>query len=116
MRLRLPRPSPITRDGDHLMAQLTGQGAFEVFPESSTAVFWKIVDAQATFTLGKDGRATSLTLHQNGRDLPAPQDPVKRKELCHPGEPRVMRTVDKPGMSGCDGGRAGWRGGFSLLT
>ena len=38
-------------------------------------MFWKVVDAQATFTLGKDGRATSLTLHQNGRDLPAPRIP-----------------------------------------
>jgi len=65
----------VTRDGEHLMAQLTGQGAFEIFPESQTAFFWKVVDAQATFTLGKDGRATSLTLHQNGRDLPAPRVP-----------------------------------------
>ena len=65
----------VTRDGAHLFAQLTGQGAFEVFPESPTEVFWKVVDAQATFTLGPDGRATSLTLHQNGRDLPAPRLP-----------------------------------------
>ena len=65
----------VTRDGDHLMAQLTGQGAFEVFPESPTEVFWKVVDAQATFILGKDGRATSLVLHQNGRDLPGPRAP-----------------------------------------
>ena len=63
----------VTRDGDHLMAQLTGQTAFEIFPESPTEVFWRVVDAQATFTLGKDGRAESLTLHQNGRDLPAPR-------------------------------------------
>ena len=61
----------ITRDGQRLMAQLTGQAAFEVFPESPTAVFWKVVDAQATFTLGPDGKATALTLHQNGRDVPA---------------------------------------------
>jgi D-alanyl-D-alanine-carboxypeptidase/D-alanyl-D-alanine-endopeptidase len=65
----------VTRDGEHLMAQLTGQGAFEVFPESPTEVFWKVVDAQASFTLGKEGRAESLTLHQNGRDLPAPRLP-----------------------------------------
>jgi CubicO group peptidase (beta-lactamase class C family) len=65
----------ITREGEHLYAQLTGQGRFEVFPSSLTEVFWKVVDAQATFTLGPDGRATALTLSQNGRDLPAPRVP-----------------------------------------
>jgi hypothetical protein len=65
----------ITRDGDHLFAQLTGQGRFEVFPESPTSVFWRVVDAQASFTLGPDGRATALTLHQNGANLPAARIP-----------------------------------------
>lgn len=65
----------LTRDGTHLMAQLTGQTAYEVFPDSPTSVFWKIVDAQLTFALGPDGRAASATLHQNGRDLPAPRAP-----------------------------------------
>ena len=64
-----------TRDGEHLMAQLSGQGAFEIFPESPTEVFWKVVDAQATFKLGPDGRAEGLILHQNGRDLPATRIP-----------------------------------------
>jgi len=61
----------VTRDGDRLFAQLTGQGAFEIFPESQAAFFWKVVDAQATFDIGPDGRATGLVLHQGGRDLPA---------------------------------------------
>jgi serine-type D-Ala-D-Ala carboxypeptidase/endopeptidase len=65
----------VIRDGDHLLAQLTGQSAFEIFPESPTEFFWKVVDAQATFVLGKDGRAETMTLHQNGRDTPAPRVP-----------------------------------------
>ena len=65
----------VAREGELLYAQLTGQGRLEVFPESPTTVFWKVVDAQATFTLGPDGRATALTLHQNGRNLPAPRIP-----------------------------------------
>jgi hypothetical protein len=65
----------ITREGERLYAQLTGQGRFEVFPESPTQVFWKVVDAQAAFTLDPDGRAMALTLRQNGRDLPAPRVP-----------------------------------------
>lgn len=60
----------ITRDGAHLFAQVTGQGRAEVFAESPTKFFWKIVDAQLTFQVGADGAATGLILHQFGRDLP----------------------------------------------
>ena len=65
----------ITREDDHLFAQLTGQPPAEVFPESATGFFFKIVDAQVTFTLGADGHATGLVLHQNGRDSPGKRTP-----------------------------------------
>ena len=65
----------ITRTGDHLFAQLPGQSAYELFPESATAFFFRIVDAQVTFQLGPDGRATGMVLHQNGRDLPGKRTP-----------------------------------------
>lgn len=61
----------VTHEGTRLFAQLTGQGRAEIFPESPTKFFWKIVDAQLTFRLGPDGQATGLILHQNGRDQPA---------------------------------------------
>jgi len=61
----------ITREGDHLFAQATGQPKFEVFPESDRDYFYKVVDAQITFETDNKGHATSLTLHQNGRNLPA---------------------------------------------
>jgi len=65
----------ITRTDDRLFAQLTGQLSFEIFPESATAFFFKVVDAQLTFQLGPDGHATGLILHQNGRDLPGKRTP-----------------------------------------
>jgi CubicO group peptidase (beta-lactamase class C family) len=65
----------ITREGPHLMSQITGQPAYEVFPSGPLEVFWKVVEAQASFTPGPDGHATGLVLHQNGRDLPAPRVP-----------------------------------------
>jgi hypothetical protein len=65
----------VTRDGDHLFAQLTGQGTFEIFPEAPADFFWKIVDAQVSFDVGPDGRATGLVLHQNGRDSPGARVP-----------------------------------------
>lgn len=58
----------ITRDGNKLMAQLTGQSAYEVYPESPTEFFYTVVDAQLTFITNASGEATRLILHQNGID------------------------------------------------
>jgi CubicO group peptidase (beta-lactamase class C family) len=65
----------ITREGDQLYAQATGQPKFQIFPESLRDFFLKVVDAQITFETDASGRATSLTLHQNGRDQPAKRIP-----------------------------------------
>jgi CubicO group peptidase (beta-lactamase class C family) len=59
----------ITLDGDHLMGQLTGQPKYQIFPQSETMFFLKVVDAQIEFAA--DG--SSLVLHQNGRDTKAPR-------------------------------------------
>ncbi|HWM95162.1 MAG TPA: serine hydrolase [Thermoanaerobaculia bacterium] len=60
----------ITREGDHLMTQATGQPKFEIFPESETRFFLKVVDAQLEFQRGPDGKATGVTLYQGGRVVP----------------------------------------------
>ena len=60
----------ITRDGEKLMAQATGQPGFEIFPMSETKFFFKVVDAQITFNLNEAGEVESLTLHQGGRNVP----------------------------------------------
>jgi serine-type D-Ala-D-Ala carboxypeptidase/endopeptidase len=61
----------ISRDGDRLFSQLTGQSKFQLFPEGEREFFLKVVDAQITFDTDPQGKATRLTLHQNGRDTPA---------------------------------------------
>lgn len=58
----------VTREGDRLFAQPTGQPKLEVFPESETKFFLKVADAQLTFVVGAEGRAEALILHQGGRD------------------------------------------------
>ncbi len=63
----------ITRDAEGLFAQATGQGRHEIFPENDRQFFLKIVDAQISFDIGPDGRATALTLHQNGRNTLGPR-------------------------------------------
>jgi CubicO group peptidase (beta-lactamase class C family) len=58
----------VTREGDHLFVQATGQPKFEVFAEGPKDYFYKVVDAQITFETDAEGRATALVLHQNGAD------------------------------------------------
>lgn len=65
----------ISRDGEHLYGQLTGQGPLEIFPESPRDFFLKVVDAEVTFQVSPDGRVTGLILRQNGHDVPAPRLP-----------------------------------------
>jgi len=61
----------ISRDGDRFFGQLTGQPKLQIFPESELKFFLKVVDAQLTFDTDAQGKATQVTLHQAGRDMPA---------------------------------------------
>ena len=61
----------VRREGEKLMVQATGQGAAQVFPESKTKFFYKVVDAQIEFAVDDTGTATGLTLYQAGRVMPA---------------------------------------------
>jgi D-alanyl-D-alanine carboxypeptidase len=60
----------VTREGSQIFAQATHQPKFEIFPESETRYFLKVVDAEIEFVRGPDGKVTGLILHQGGRDLP----------------------------------------------
>jgi bla regulator protein BlaR1 len=70
----------IRRDGERLLARLTGQPEFEIFPESETKYFWKVVDAQVTFAAENGQPASGLTLHQHGENMPAPRVAVGAAE------------------------------------
>jgi D-alanyl-D-alanine-carboxypeptidase/D-alanyl-D-alanine-endopeptidase len=61
----------ITREGDRLYAQATGQGSFEIFPEADKEFFAKITKIQISFHIGPDGKATELIVHQGGGNTPA---------------------------------------------
>jgi CubicO group peptidase (beta-lactamase class C family) len=58
----------VTKEGDRLFGQPTGQPLFEMFPESETKFFLKVIDAQITFAKNDKGEVASLTLRHNGRD------------------------------------------------
>jgi CubicO group peptidase (beta-lactamase class C family) len=61
----------VTRQGDRLLTQATGQQQIEVFPLSATEFFPKVVDARIVFVRGADGKVDQLILKQGGRDMPA---------------------------------------------
>ncbi|HWQ33033.1 MAG TPA: serine hydrolase [Blastocatellia bacterium] len=56
----------ITREGDRLMLQLPGQPAVELFPESETKFFVRVVDAKFTFVRDEKGEVTHLIFDQGG--------------------------------------------------
>jgi hypothetical protein len=71
----------VTREGDRLFAQLTGQQKLELFPESDREFFYKAVAAQITFVADGERTPTALVLHQNGREFPSRRvDEARAKE------------------------------------
>ena len=61
----------VTREGVQLFVQATGQQRFPVYAQSETRFYLKAVDAQIEFNLDEAGEPKSLTLYQNGQEIPA---------------------------------------------
>ena len=59
----------VTREGDQLFAQLTGQPKFEIFPKSETEFYWKVINARVTFVKGTSGKVTKAIHDQELADL-----------------------------------------------
>ncbi|AXT55430.1 serine hydrolase [Aquimarina sp. MMG015] len=61
----------ITLEGNSIYAEATGQPKFELFAESETLFFLKVVPAEISFNANNKGLIDSLTLNQGGRKMPA---------------------------------------------
>ena len=61
----------VTKENNRLMTQATGQQKVEIFPESETKFFLKVVDAQIEFVKDASGKVTGLILYQGGQKLQA---------------------------------------------
>jgi len=59
----------VTKEGDKLMGQATGQPKIELLPESDTQFFVKEVNAQVSFVKDEKGMVTALILNQNGQKI-----------------------------------------------
>jgi CubicO group peptidase (beta-lactamase class C family) len=92
----------ITLDNNQLVSKLGNQPAVPIFPLAETRFFPKVVDAELEFS-GRDaqGRATHLTLHQNGRDMVAKRlDDAEFKRLADADaelQKRVKAQTPAPG-------------------
>jgi CubicO group peptidase (beta-lactamase class C family) len=60
----------ITRDGDRLFLQATGQPRFRLYASSPLEFHLRVVDARVTFDQPVGGKSPKLVLHQNGQDMP----------------------------------------------
>lgn len=60
----------IWREDKKFKAQATGQPAFDLFAETETKFFLKVVDAQVEFNKDDTGKVVSMTLFQNGAQVP----------------------------------------------
>ena len=61
----------IESKGDKIYAQATGQSQFELFAESETKFFLKVVKASVEFHKNDKGQVDALTLFQGGRAMKA---------------------------------------------
>jgi len=59
----------ITRQGNQLFGQATGQAIFELFAKSNTEFYLKVVAAQINFNLNDEKVVDSMTLLQNGQEI-----------------------------------------------
>ena len=59
----------VYREGEKFMTQATNQNAIEVFAESETTFYPKVMQAKLTFLKDADGKVTGVRLDQGGREL-----------------------------------------------
>ncbi|MEJ0006850.1 MAG: DUF3471 domain-containing protein [Steroidobacteraceae bacterium] len=88
----------VTRDGEHFFAQLTGQQRLEIFAESATKFFLKVIAAQLSFNQDSGGKIIGATLHQAGQEVPAPrvdEATAKAIEALAPAPPAPRKIVPR---------------------
>jgi CubicO group peptidase (beta-lactamase class C family) len=65
----------VTLQDAQLFVELSGQASVPVYASAKDAFFYKAVYAQISFNRNAAGTITSLTLHQNGRDIEGTRAP-----------------------------------------
>jgi hypothetical protein len=63
----------VTREGDKMFTQGTGQSKVEIFAETETRFFLKVVDAQLEFVKDETGKVSKMILYQGGQKIEGPR-------------------------------------------
>ncbi len=88
----------VTREGNQLFAQLTGQPKAEIFPQSESEFFYKIVKARISFKRDAQGSTTGLVLHQHGANMAAPRiDAATAQEISAATAAKIQSQTATPG-------------------
>jgi hypothetical protein len=94
----------ISLEGNQLVTKLGNQPPVPIFPESETMFFAKIVDAQIEFPrVEAEGKASQMTLHQNGRDITAKRlDDAEAKRIADAAAAAAKRFKDQTAAPGSE--------------
>jgi len=88
----------ITRTGSQMFAQLSGQPRLEIFAQSETEFFYKVVKAQISFQTDAQDHTTALVLHQNGEDHRAARiDDATAQQISAALDARIQSQTATPG-------------------
>jgi hypothetical protein len=61
----------VRREGNKLLAQMTGQPEFEIYAKAPDVFFWKVVVAELQFAAGEDGKIEKAIHRQSGSTIEA---------------------------------------------
>tara|TARA_R110000787_G_scaffold108621_1_gene217007 strand:+ start:3926 stop:5686 length:1761 start_codon:yes stop_codon:yes gene_type:complete len=59
----------VTKEGNQLKTQATGQPVFDIFPKTENEFYLKVVNAQLVFNKNEEGNVDSVTLFQGGQEV-----------------------------------------------
>jgi hypothetical protein len=59
----------VTKEGNQMKVQATGQPIFDIFPASNEKFYLKAIVAQIVFNKGGNGEIESFTLFQGGQEM-----------------------------------------------
>lgn len=59
----------ITREGNNLKGQATGQSSFPLYPKTENEFYLTVTEARIVFNRNAEGKIESLTLFQSGREI-----------------------------------------------
>lgn len=89
----------IYRQNDHFLLQPSSSPApVEIYPDSPTEFFMKVVPAQVSFNLAPGGKVTGLVLHQNGLLQPLGRISARKaREVAVKLQARIKQDKPSPG-------------------